>query len=75
MCNNYYLWKIVKRGGYMHRAALSMVLSRLEVQTVVGMVIMKRAMNVGTKNTTQITEMMKNSAVYPNLGNHIDSSA
>ena len=59
----------------MHRAALSMVLSRLEVQTVVGMVIMKRAMNVGTKNTTQITEMMKNSAVYPNLGNHIDSSA
>jgi hypothetical protein len=35
---------------------------------------MKLAMNVGKDNDTQMTEMMENSAVDPNLRNHIDIS-
>lgn len=32
-------------------------------------------MDAGKENATQMTEMMKNSAVDPNLGNQIDISA
>ena len=56
-------------------AALSMVMSQSNAQTVAGMAVMKMAMDTGKDNATQMTEMMKNSAVDPNLGNHIDVSA
>lgn len=56
-------------------AALSMVMSQSKVQTAAGIAVMKMAMNIGKENTTKMTEMIKNSAVDPNLGNHIDVSA
>lgn len=56
-------------------AAFSMVMSQSKAQTAAGIAVMKIAMNAGKDNATQMTEMMKNSAVDPNLGNHIDVSA
>jgi hypothetical protein len=34
--------------------------------------VMKMAMDTGKETATQMTEMTKNFAVDPNLGNHID---
>lgn len=56
-------------------AVLSMVMSQSKAQTAAGIAVMKMAMDTGKENATQMTEMMKNSAVDPNLGNHIDVSA
>lgn len=36
--------------------------------------VMKMAMDTGKENAIQMTEMMKNSAVDPNVGNHVDVS-
>lgn len=55
-------------------ATLSMVMSQSKAQTAVGIGVMNMAMDIGNENATQITEMMKNSAVDYNLGNHIDIS-
>jgi hypothetical protein len=56
-------------------AALSMVMSQSKAQSAAGIAVMKMAMDTGKENATQMTEMIKNSAVDPNLGNHIDVSA
>lgn len=56
-------------------AELSMVMSQSKVQTVAGMAVMKMAMDTNKETGTQMTEMMMNTAVDPNLGNHIDFSA
>lgn len=55
-------------------AALSMVLSQSKVQTEASIAVMKKAMDTGRENATQMTEMIKNVAVDPDLGNHIDAS-
>lgn len=55
--------------------ALSMVLSQSKVQQDASIAVMKKAMDAGEETANQMTEMMKNSAVDPNLGNHIDVSA
>lgn len=44
-------------------------------QSAASMAVMKMAMNTGMENATQMTDMMKNMAVDPNLGQHIDVSA
>jgi len=56
-------------------AALSMAMSQSKVQTAAGIAVMKMAMDTGKESATQMTEMIENSAVDPNLGNHIDVSA
>lgn len=55
--------------------ALSMVISQSKSQTAAGISVAKMAMDTNKETGTQMTEMMKNSAVDPNLGNHIDVSA
>lgn len=55
-------------------AALSMVISQSKTQTAAGMAVMKKAMDTGKENATQMTEMIKNIAVDPNLGKRIDVS-
>ena len=55
-------------------AQLSMVMSESRVQHSAGIAVMKMAMDTGKENATQMTEMIKNSAVDPNLGNHLDVS-
>ena len=55
-------------------AALSMVMSQSKAQTAASIAVMKKAMDTGKENATQMTEMIKNSAVDPNLGNHLDVS-
>lgn len=55
--------------------ALSMLRSQSRVQESAGVAVLKMAMDTGKENASQMTEMMKNSAVDPNLGNHIDVSA
>ena len=52
-------------------AALSI---QSKAQTAASIAVMKKAMDTGKENATQMTEMIKNSAVDPNLGNHIDVS-
>mgnify|MGYP000876366729 CR=1 FL=1 len=56
-------------------AALSMVMSQSKAQTAAGIALAKMAMDTSKETGTQMAEMMKNSAVDPNLGNHIDVSA
>ena len=55
--------------------ALSMIMSQSRVQQSSAISVMKMAMNTGIENATQMTEMMKNIAVDPNLGYHLDVSA
>ncbi len=55
-------------------AALSMIMSQSRIQESAGIAVMKIAMDTGKENATQMTEMIKNSAVDPNLGNHFDVS-
>jgi len=55
-------------------AALSMAMSQSTVQQSAGIAVMKMAMDTGKENATQMTEMIKNSAVDPNLGSHLDVS-
>lgn len=55
-------------------AELSMVMSQSKVQTAAGISLAKIAMDVNKENGTQMAEMIKNAAVDPNLGSHIDVS-
>mgnify|MGYP001109589132 CR=1 FL=1 len=54
--------------------ALSMIMSQSRVQESAGIAVMKMAMDTGKENAEQMAEMIKNSAVDPNLGNHLDVS-
>ena len=54
---------------------LSMIMSQSRVQQDAGIEVAKMAMDASKETGTQMTEMMKNVAVDPNLGNHIDVSA
>ena len=56
-------------------AALSIVMSQSRVQQSAGITVMKMAMDTDKDNATQMTEMIKNSAVESNLGQHLDVSA
>lgn len=47
-------------------AALSMVMSQSKAQTAAGIAIAKIAMDTNKETGTQMTEMMRNSAVDPN---------
>ena len=53
-------------------AALSMVMSQSRVQESASISVMKMAMNTEKESAGQISEMLKNVAVDPNLGNHLD---
>ncbi|RQN12310.1 putative motility protein [Clostridium butyricum] len=52
--------------------ALSMVMSQSKVQESACISVMKMAMDTGKETATKMTEMMKNVAVDPNLGRHLD---
>lgn len=52
--------------------ALSMVMNQSKVQNAANLSVMKMAMNTGKETATQMTEMLKNAAVDPNLGKHLD---
>jgi hypothetical protein len=56
-------------------AAPSMVLSQIRVLESAGISVMKMALDTGKKNATQMTVMMKNVAVDPNLGQCLDVNA
>jgi hypothetical protein len=49
-------------------------MSQSKAQTAAGIAVAKMAMDTNNETGTQMTEMMKNFAVDPNLGNHIDVS-
>lgn len=55
-------------------AELSIVMSQSKAQTAVGISLTKIAMDTNKDNATQMAEMIKNVAVDPNLGSHIDVS-
>lgn len=55
-------------------AELSMVMSQSNTQQSTGIAVMKMAMDTGKENATQMADMIKDVAVDPNLGNHIDVS-
>ncbi|EQB89171.1 hypothetical protein J2Z44_003747 [Clostridium punense] len=55
--------------------ALSMVMSQSKVQEPAGLAVMKMAMNTGKETSAQLTEMLKNADVDPNLGTHLDTRA
>ena len=55
-------------------AALSMIMSQSKAQTAASISIAKIAMDTNKETGTQMTEMMRNSAVDPNLGNNLDVS-
>ena len=55
--------------------ALSIAMSQANVQSQVGIALTKMSMDVGKDMATQMTEMMGNMAVDPDLGNHIDVRA
>lgn len=56
-------------------AALSIVMSQSKVQESAGLAVMKMAMNTGKETANGVTEMLKNAAVDPNLGNRLDAKA
>jgi hypothetical protein len=64
-----------KEGITMDIAALSVAMSQAQAQTTASMSVMKLAMNTGVENANQMTDMMKNVSLDPNLGQHIDVSA
>lgn len=64
-----------KIGGVnMDIAELSIVMSQSKAQTAACISLTKIAMDTNKENGTQIAEMIKNVAVDPNLGSHIDVS-
>ncbi|HWQ43603.1 MAG TPA: YjfB family protein, partial [Desulfosporosinus sp.] len=64
-----------KQGGdLMDIAALSMAISQSRVKQSAGIAVMKMAMDTGKENNTQITEMIQNISVDPNVGQHFDAS-
>lgn len=56
-------------------ASLSVIMSQSRVQESAGIALTKLAMNNSVENAAQMTEMMKNVAVDPNLGQHLDVRA
>ncbi|WP_242964225.1 YjfB family protein [Clostridium beijerinckii] len=54
-------------------AQLSMAMSQSRVAESAGISVMKIAMDAGKENASQMTEMMKNTAVDSNRGNYIDA--
>jgi hypothetical protein len=56
-------------------AELSIIMNQSWVQQSAGIAVMKIAMDAGKETANQMTEMIKNVVVDPNLGNHIDVSA
>ncbi len=56
-------------------AALSVAMSQSSVQQSAGIQVAKIAMDAGKENATNMTEMISNSAVNPNLGNRLDVRA
>lgn len=55
-------------------AELSMAMSQTKVQESASIALMGMAMDTCKEDATQMTEMMNNMAVDPNLGSHIDVS-
>lgn len=55
-------------------AALSIVMSELKAQTATGIAVTKISMDKNKETGIQMAQMMKNVAVDPNLGSHIDVS-
>jgi hypothetical protein len=55
--------------------AISIIMSQSMAQTAASMSVMKLALNTGVENATQMTDMMKNMSLEPNLGQHVDVSA
>lgn len=56
-------------------AELSVAMSQSSVQQSAGIALLKKAMDDGKQNAVQMTEMMQNVAVDPNLGQHLDAMA
>lgn len=56
-------------------AALSIVMNQSKVQQDAGIAIMKMAMDNNNDTALQMTEMLSDTAVDPNLGNNIDMRA
>lgn len=56
-------------------ASLSMVMSQSRVQELADISVMKMAIDTGKESAVQMTEMMKNVAVDPNVGQHLDVRA
>lgn len=54
--------------------AMSIGMHQASLESAVSISVMKMAMNKGIEEATQMTEIMKNSAVDPNLGNNLDVS-
>jgi len=50
-------------------------MSQAKVKESVGIAVMKMAMDTGKENTTQMTDMMQNAAIDPNIGQHFDAMA
>ena len=55
--------------------ALSMIMSQSIVQQSAGIAVIKMAMDTGKETATQMTEMMKNVAVDPKVGQNLDTLA
>jgi hypothetical protein len=55
--------------------ALSMIMSQSKVQQSAGIEVMKIAMDTGKETATQMTEMMKNVEVDPNVGQNLNTWA
>ncbi|WP_446897194.1 YjfB family protein [Clostridium sp. LBM24168] len=53
-------------------AALSIVMSQSKVQQDAGMAVMKMAMDSGKETAAQMTKMMSDISIDPNLGNNVD---
>ncbi|MBP1925701.1 hypothetical protein J2Z76_001562 [Sedimentibacter acidaminivorans] len=54
--------------------ALSMVMSQSRVQQTAGIALTKMALDVSKDSATQMTEIIRNIALSPNIGNQIDIS-
>ncbi|MBU3142317.1 YjfB family protein [Clostridium sp. CF012] len=55
--------------------ALSMAMSQSRVQESAGIAVMKIVMDNGKETATQMAQMIKNVAIDPNLGQHLDTRA
>lgn len=53
-------------------AVLSIAMSQTKAQESLGIAVMKMAMDDGNVNAAKMTDMMKNFAADPNLGNMLD---
>ncbi|OAA83198.1 YjfB family protein [Clostridium ljungdahlii] len=56
-------------------AALSVAMSQSSAQQSAGIALTKIAMDSGKESAVNMTEMLSNSAVDPNLGSHLDAMA